>query len=233
MELLGAVCWQCCGNLFQKPAHGILSLRQLSLEEMIGTLDPLQALGLGHFGEQGFYLGFRPKNIFGSLNNQLGLVRFPQETHILGGHRNSQAHQRTYARVRCAHGESHPRSEREADDADRNGGKPRLEVVDGRVDVTLFAFPTVVTSLAVSDPAKVEAKGRQAGLQGAFGRVKHHFVVQRASVEGMGMAHYRRESRRIVRVRFKQSLELAYRTVDEQSFEFRKTSSIPNICRDP
>ena len=105
-----------------------------------------------------------------------------------------------------------------------------MEVVDGRVDVTLFAFPTVVTSLAVSDPAKVEAKGRQAGLQGAFGRVKHHFVVQRASVEGMGMAHYRRESRRIVRVRFKQSLELACWTVDEQAFEFRMASVLLNMC---
>jgi len=76
----------------QKPAHGSLSLRQLSLEEMIGTLDPLQALGLGHFGEQGIHLGFRSENIFGPLHNQLGLVHFPQETHVLGGHGNPQAY---------------------------------------------------------------------------------------------------------------------------------------------
>ena len=85
--------------------------------------------------------------------------------------------------------------------------------------------------LGCADAAKVEAQGRQAGLQGAFRRVKHHFVVQRASIEGMGMAHDRCESRRNVRVPLKQSLEFACRTVDEQSFEFRKTSSIPNICR--
>ena len=106
-----------------------------------------------------------------------------------------------------------------------------MEVVDRSVDITLLTFPAVVTSLAVTDAAKVEAQGRQAGLQGALRGVKHHFVVQRASIEGMGMADDCCESSGDPWVPLEQSLEFASRTVDERSFEFRKTSSIPNICR--
>jgi len=98
------------------------------------------------------------------------------------------------------------------------------------LNIGLLTFAAIVLSLTPSHTTKVEAQGRQASLQGAFCRVKHHFAVQRPSVEGMGMAHDRCESRRNVRVRFKQSLELACWTVDEQAFEFRMASVLLNMC---
>src|SRR5207244_12316400 len=84
----------------------------------------------------------------------------------------------------------HPRPEGEAADEEFPAGMMLHAPVDRRGDVLLLPLALVVRSAAGAGAAEVEAQRGHVRVLQTAGDAEHHFVVQRAAAEGVGVADH-------------------------------------------
>jgi len=176
-------------RLVQPRVHRRGDSIELPRKEVVGTFDQYELLRLGQPGKQRLELRLRAELIVSALDDQFRFPAALQETHIDVIDRQTQPHQSLNALVPAPHAQTNPRSETEARQKDRLPGKFLRQVIDRRADVVLFAPPVVVRPPTLADAPKIESQHSRTSRMQRFGRLVHDFIVHRATVERMRMAH--------------------------------------------
>jgi len=158
---------------------------------MIGGFDDYKHLWLGERGDQGLELRFRGELVAGAAYEEFWFGAGLQEIVIVGavvdgGDGRAQGDEGLDAWVGAGGAEADGGSKGEAGE-DQREMEFVVEEVEGGADVVEFASAVVVLAVAESGAAEVEAEHRKAERVQSFHGVEDDFVVQRASVEGMGM----------------------------------------------
>src|ERR1700733_1695714 len=167
---------------------------------MICTFDDYQLLWLWHLRNQGFQCRAWTERIASSADKQFGLGAIPQKVEPVnarllgvsgyGSYGRSDANDRSNPRVRASRVQSDGSAKGESGKYQRQTILD-VEPIERDADVLDFSDPMLMFALAQSRSAEVEAQhGKAKAVQRLHG-VKHDFVVQRSSKQGMRMADQR------------------------------------------
>jgi hypothetical protein len=201
----------------------LLNFLQLSREEMIRILDPMDLFWLSQRIIESLDVGARPILVETSLNDELGFEHPEQEIEVHDGNGNAQPHQHGNARVGSSNLQSNTRAERESDEANRCNREARCEEIQRCPDVFDFADAVAVASGAFPDSAEIEAQSRQPHLRGCLRSTEDDLVVHRPAVERVRMAHQRSEARLHARIPLEKRFKRAFGARDQKALDFRNS----------
>lgn len=183
-------------------AQDLLNLVQLSGEEVVSALDPVNLFGLGKRVIKLGNLGDGAKFITGSLENQFRLAGIAEKIKADRANGNSQAHQSRNARVGGSHRKAHPRPKRESHKANRQSGEMHGQVVERGANILLFAVAASESAHALARATEIETQGGKAHEECSLGGTKYHLVVHRAAIQRVRMANQRHVGGSDLRVPF-------------------------------
>jgi hypothetical protein len=213
----------------KKLADGALNFLELSREQMIRILDPIDLFGLSQRTIKRFHLGAWPKLVASSLNDELGFQHTTEKVHVRGRNGNAQPHESGHARIARSNTKPNARTERESYETNRDSRKASAKIIQGRLDVFTLADAMAEASGAFPNSPKIEAQRRETSLPGGLRGSENHLVVHRPAVERVRMAHHRSKAWLSLRVPCKQGFERPLEAGDEKMFDFRNSPPLADL----
>jgi hypothetical protein len=215
----------------EKRNYRSLRLAELPCKEVIGPFDPDERFWLRQSGIEFLQASARSVNIFSTLNNQFRLGHSGKKTHIRRADGHSQTDQRSNARVRGAHGKSHPASKRKTHQDDRQIGESRAQEIERGANIVALADAFVERACTLADSAEVEPQRRCTHADRRLRGSKHNLGVHRAAKERMRVANQHCHSRLYLRHPFQQRLKRSGRPGNHYSFDTCAVGSVHRVDR--